>query len=199
MKTWTKINPGSVRNYQEGSLIALKHDKPEIAVWFLKQGIMQLPNNVLIRLQLLSFSCQNNNFEMTSTSMEPTIKKGEVVSADLSIYNKELPSRGDVVLFHSPVMEEVDWVMRVVGLPGEVVSFDSNGILINNNPLDYATFNVKYDMSESGIGSSKILVHPYQIPKNQYYLLGDNVNDAYDSRFWGSIPKDQIFGKVIEN
>ena len=144
-------------------------------------------------------SCQSNSFKMASTSMEPTIKNGETVSADLSIYDKELPSRGDVVLFHSPVMIEKDWVMRVVGLPGEVVSFDSTGVLINNNPLDSSTFNVKYDMSESGIGSSKFLAHPYQIPEKQYYLLGDNVDDAYDSRFWGSISKDQIFGKVIEN
>lgn len=55
---------------------------------------------------------------MASIAMEPTIKNGEVVSTDLSIYYKQLPSRGDIVLFHSPVMEDKNWVMRVVGLQG---------------------------------------------------------------------------------
>jgi len=147
---------------------------------------------------ILLFSC-GESYRMVGESMAPTIKDGDFFSADLVAYEKQLPERWDIIIFNSPPMPEKDWVMRVVGLPGEVVSFDSTGVLINNNPLDSSTFNVKYDMSESGIGSSKFLAHPYQIPEKQYYLLGDNINDAYDRRFWGSIHKGQIFGKVIEN
>lgn len=65
--------------------------------------------------------------------------------------------------------------------------------------MNSGRFNIKYNISDFGIGSAKFLEHPYQIPENQYYLLGDNINEAYDSRYWGSIAKDKIFGKVVEN
>jgi signal peptidase I len=143
---------------------------------------------------IISFlSCQDNAFKMSSTSMEPTIKNGEIISADLSYYENQSPVRGDIILFHSSQIEGKDWTMRIVGLPGEVVSYDSTGLLINGKLLESYKINEQYNQSYT----SKYIEHPYRIPDNGYYVLGDNFNDAYDSRFWGAIDKNQIFGKVL--
>ena len=151
---------------------------------------------MLISFLSLLFSCQNNSFKMSSNSMSPTIKNGEIISADLSIYDNQKPERWDVVLFQSSALKGKDWTMRIVGLPGEVVSFDSLGLSIDGKNMNSNKFGIKYEMHNENIDSSKQISHPYTIQQNHFYLLGDNVNDAYDSRFWGAISADSIFGKV---
>lgn len=140
----------------------------------------------------LIYGCGENQFQMVAESMEPTIKKGEMISADLSIYKTQLPERWDIVLFNSPTMPETNWTMRIVGLPGEVINYDSLGILIDGQRLTPLIPGIKYI---KGIGSDT-LSHPYTIPENNYYVIGDNVDNSYDSRFWGAVAIDKIFGKV---
>ena len=151
---------------------------------------------IVISLLSLLSSCQNNSFKMSSNSMSPTIKNGEIISADLSIYDNQKPERWDVVLFQSSALKGKDWTMRIVGLPGEVISFDSLGLSIDGKNINSNKFGIKYKMANEKNSSSKNISHPYTIQSNDYYLLGDNVDEAYDSRFWGAISADSIFGKV---
>ena len=161
---------------------------------------MKTINAIVILIILIISSsvatCQNDKFTMASGAMEPTIKNGEVIQADLNAFKEQLPKRWDIVLFHSPTMPDTEWLMRIVGLPGETVSFDSGGLLINNVRIRSNKIKVKYKKYCAAVDSAKIIKHPYVIPKNHYYLLGDNVDDCLDSRFWGAISKDKIFGLV---
>jgi signal peptidase I len=142
---------------------------------------------------MFAFSCADKRYRMVSEAMEPTINEGDTYSADLSIYKTQLPQRWDIVLFNSPPEPEYNWAMRVVGLPGEVIDFDSLGITINGDILSVPIPGIKYS---KGVGRDT-LSHPYTIPDNHYYVIGDNVSNSYDSRFWGALPFSKIFGKAI--
>ena len=83
---------------------------------------------------ILLFSC-GESYRMVGESMVPTIKDGDFFSADLVAYEKQLPERWDIIIFNSPPMPEKDWVMRVVGLPGEEIDYDSLGLTANGKRL----------------------------------------------------------------
>lgn len=144
-------------------------------------------------LVFILLACSNNTFEMTSRSMEPTIKEGEIITADFSAYKEKAPERWDVVVFQSPTIPDNKWAMRIVGLPGEEVSYDSLGILINGERLSLPISNMMYTLYEA----DKMIEHPYVVPENRYYLLGDNVDNALDSRYWGTVDREKILGKIV--
>jgi signal peptidase I len=132
--------------------------------------------------------------------MSPSIKRGEIVSVDYAAYAIAGPKRWDVVTFGPPSLTNQVWVMRVVALPGETVSFATGGVTVNGQPLTLPPHvtNVTYvslDVLALG-GSGSAITSPYVVPTNSYFVLGDNSASAYDSRFWGAIPFANIIGKV---
>ncbi len=140
-------------------------------------------------LLLISCSCRVDEGprQEASGSMEPSIKKGEFIF--LTPLDKP-PSRWDVVSFESPVNGNM-WVQRVVGLPGEVIDIHDSSVYING-VRQTAPSKMK------GIWYSKEgkVTFPFTIPKNSFFVLGDNTTDAQDSRYIGSIPAKSIVSKV---
>lgn len=133
--------------------------------------------------------------------MAPTIKANEVVTADMSAYKTRLPSRWDVVIFRpTPVSEKRQqelWMMRIVGLPGETIEFYEDGIHINGKVQTQPTQlqNIEYSAVVAS-GQTETVSFPFVIPDNKCFVVGDNVNNSFDSRFWGALPLDSIVGKV---
>ena len=135
--------------------------------------------------------CGCGQHNMGSASMSPTIKPGEEISIDYTAYVLVAPKRWDVVAFEPPMYTDQLWAMRVIGLPGETVSVSSNGVMINGviMSLPAQLANVSYvAAAASAVG--------YVVPKDSYYVLGDNSTNANDSRFWGALPRTNIVGKV---
>ncbi|NEQ48224.1 MAG: signal peptidase I [Leptolyngbya sp. SIOISBB] len=124
-----------------------------------------------------------------SASMEPTIKAGSRVLVNRLYYRGEVnPERGDVVVFDSGFRmdrEPVMFTKRVVAIPGDRVAIISGELLVNNRAIaeDYATVS-NDDFAE------------VTIPEGHYFLMGDNRNNSYDSRFLGVISRSQIEGRV---
>ena len=73
---------------------------------------------------------------MPNSAMEPTINTGDTFLADMSAYESANPDRWDLVVFRSPKKEDTNWVFRVVGLPGETISFDDHGLLVDGETID---------------------------------------------------------------
>jgi signal peptidase I len=140
-----------------------------------------------------------------SSAMSPTIQPNENVVADMSAFRKSGPQRWDVVVFHPPPKETLTqpqnvWVMRVIGLPGEGLEIRDDGIYIDGRretqPKHIAS--IRYTASVPGSPQSAV-IYPYKIAADTYFLVGDNTTNSFDSRFWGSLSRQSILGKVKDN
>jgi signal peptidase I len=144
-------------------------------------------------------------FSIPSGSMEPTLNIGDRIVVDKLSYDLHGVGRGDIVVFARPPNEDCagapvsDLVKRVIGLPGETISLSGNGyVLINGTRLDESWLpkSVLGTTYPGPSGNPYSLEHPYKIPANHYFMMGDNRGDSCDSRFWGPIPKSLMVGKV---
>lgn len=128
-------------------------------------------------------------------SMNQTLENGDWLLNEKLSYTFGEPKRFDVVVFHSPVEEDKNWVKRIIGLPGETVQILDGKLYIDGEELVddvYGNDLIEY----SGVASS-----PYTVPEGTYFVMGDNrVGDhSWDSRYEeiGTIAKSEIWGKVI--
>jgi signal peptidase I len=129
------------------------------------------------------------------------------------------PSRGDIVVFFSP-RDGTRMVKRVIGLPGDTVEMRNEQLVLNGQPIAYAPLDagVSSQLSEAdrqrSLFASEQLpsrphavmvipgVHatrsfgPVEVPAGHYFMLGDNRDDSFDSRFYGPVPREKIVGRA---
>ncbi len=131
------------------------------------------------------------NEEIPTGSMEDTIMPGDRALTYRLAYLFSDPKRGDIIVFPYPDDESVDYIKRIIGLPGETVEAKDGVVYIDGEPLeeDY----VKEDWSESGD------FNPFTVPEDSYFMLGDNRNDSTDSRYWTNpfVSRNKIRSKAI--
>ena len=155
-------------------------------------------------------------FRSPSASMLPTLHEGDEFFVSKRAFRDRPPRRGDVIVFRLP-RGDVSYVKRVVGLPGEVVVYDSGNkrVLINGMPLDLEPLGEFADDSEFDVfretldarSHSLVLIRrtrgaggpqQYRVPAGSYFVLGDNRDNSQDSRFdaVGFVPASKIVGRV---
>jgi len=150
-------------------------------------------------------------FQIPAASMAPTLLPGDHIVVSKAA---RVPARGDVVVFRYPHNPKVDYVKRVIGLPGETLSIRQNQVLVDGKPLAVrrldepcATGGRSCQIWEERAGQHTYrLMHdesrppsdfaPVAIPPGQYFLLGDNRENSNDSRVWGPIPGTSIEGRA---
>ena len=169
---------------------------------WIREGIIVVVVAVLVAVLLRTFVVQT--FYIPSGSMEPTLQIGDRILVNKLSYDLHGVHRGDIVVFSRPPAENCggpevnDLVKRVIGLPGDVVSLSNGYVYIDGKRLDESWL----PAAEQGItsagppGTSSNLTHPYHVPANNYFVMGDNRTDSCDSRYWGTINKSLIVGKV---
>ena len=120
------------------------------------------------------------------SSMEPNFETGQRLIVNKIIYKFDEVKRGDVVILHPPYDTNIDYIKRVIGLPGETVEIRNGLVYINGEPLSepYISNPPHYTMKK------------LEVPQEYYFVLGDNRNNSNDSHIWGPLPKDNIIGKV---
>lgn len=129
-------------------------------------------------------------FIVPSPSMESTLMVQDKVIVNKFSYKFTGIKRGDIVVFPSPVDESKDLVKRAIAFEGETVKLGKDGIIyINDKPIekDYYT----------GNSPPEYTGQTFKIGKNEIFVMGDNRNNSYDSRYFGSIQKTDVFGKVF--
>lgn len=124
-----------------------------------------------------------------SESMLPTLKVGDRLIIDKVSYHISGIKRGDIIVFKAPPSSNLDetLIKRVIGLPGDTVAIKNGLVYINNQPL-----NEPYEL-EKPRGDYKTIT----VPENSFFVMGDNRNNSYDSRFWGVVPEELIIGKAV--
>lgn len=151
-------------------------------------------------------------FSIPSGSMENTLLIGDYLLVNKLSYgirnpftNKVMipigaPQRGDVVVFIFPQDPTKDYIKRVIGLPGDKVQVINKQVYINNKLLK--TPQARYDdplmipPPHSPIESPRDNFGPVEVPPNSYFVMGDNRDHSYDSRFWGFVPMNDFKGKA---
>jgi len=132
-----------------------------------------------------------------SLAMSPTITR-EYLVVDVNAYRNSKPQRWHAVVMNPrerPDGSTVAEVLRVVGLPGETVTFSDGSVVINGQAIKppQQLQNIKFHCNLPDHESSE---DPYTIPDGHYYLLGDNPDEAKDSRLLGAFPEADIRGRV---
>jgi signal peptidase I len=139
------------------------------------------------------------SFRIPSSSMEPTLLVGDRLWAR----RIAAPARGDIMVFRPPpsaiIAEsgtgEVDFIKRIVGLPGERVSVRRKKVFINGRPLSepWAVFRDphRFFPGRDDFG-------PVTVPAGHYFMMGDNRDKSYDSRYFGPVPAASIVGRAYK-
>lgn len=183
---------------------------------------------VLIVLLLRSFLAEP--FRIPSGSMMPTLLVGDFILVNkftygvrLPVINKKIielnePQRGDIVVFRYPKDPTVDYIKRVIGLPGDKVSYHNKKLTINDLPVNqvslgrYQGVGQGQDMSgaehlledltsvEHSIlirNGAPTVEFDYIVPQGNYFAMGDNRDNSNDSRYWGPVPEENLVGKAF--
>jgi signal peptidase I len=175
-----------------------------------KSTIRDYYENLLIAIIFINFVriFAFQAFKIPSGSMEDNLLTGDHIFVNKFIYgpkdpivSKMLPlrepRRGDVIVFRYPEDPQTDFVKRVVGLPGETVTIRDKRVLIDGReiPEPYVIFKDK-NTQHPNYPYHRDHFGPYKVPAGQYFAMGDNRDQSYDSRFWGAVPRTMIKGRA---
>jgi signal peptidase I len=189
---------------------------------------------LLIVLLIRSFLVEP--FRIPTGSLEPTLQIGDFILVNKFIYGLRLPmlhktilpiekpKRGDVVVFRHPT-QFVDYIKRVVGLPGDRVRYVDKVFYVNGVPASQIFEGYAIDKDSEGnevsviekeenllgVGhkiflrqgdqmldpSLLVASNEWVVPKDMYFMVGDNRDDSYDSRYWGFVPEENLKGKAV--
>lgn len=180
----------------------------------------------LIVIVLVLRSFLGEPFRIPSGSMMPTLLVGDFILVNkytygirLPVVNRKVveigaPRRGDVAVFRYPVQPRVDFIKRIVGLPGDHVAYRDKRLFINGEPVPqssagpYGSFpeHALQRMTERlGDAEHELLVMPgrasaeleFYVPEGEYFVMGDNRDNSNDSRDWGTVPDENLVGRAV--
>ncbi|MCB1055831.1 MAG: signal peptidase I [Acidobacteria bacterium] len=154
-------------------------------------------------------------FEIPTESMEPTLLRGDHVLVNRFVFGTgaaDAPSwlpmravrRGDIVVFRFPPDPTRNYVKRAVALGGDVLEITDKELRVNQEPMDESAYVVHDDPR---IYPRSLFLHdgyrkrdnfgPVVVPQGYLFMLGDNRDDSYDSRFWGQVPRRLLKGRPL--
>ena len=226
------LAPRRGRNVRQLEQQGMSPQSPEVAAALKEPAWIEYSKSffpvILAVLLLRSFLVEP--FRIPSGSMMPTLLVGDFILVNKFAYGIRLPvlntkiidvgepQRGDVVVFRYPKDPSVDYIKRVVGLPGDRIGYYNKTVYVNGKPVAQVPAGV-YVGTGSGVSMSgaserleqlgdarhEILVMPrtpsmegeFVVPENQYFVMGDNRDNSNDSRYWGTVPEQNLVGKAF--
>lgn len=169
-------------------------------------------------------------FRIPSGSMRPTLLEGDFILVNKFSYGIRLPltgtkvwavdepKTGEIFVFRSPKDTSIDFIKRVVGLPGDKISYHNKVLMINGKPIENTFLGTVYETTALGQQypvkhyQEKLADRPHSIyisqepredspevtvPEGMYFAMGDNRDFSGDSRDWGFVPQGLILGKAF--
>lgn len=148
---------------------------------------------VLFSVMILSSLFIARPVEIKGSAMAPSYKDGQKILTLNRNLDKKI-ERGSVYIFVAPKNSSIEYIKRVVGLPGETVMFSDGGIYINGEKLEEPYVNGETILFNGGLYEENVAV---TIPEDSYFMMGDNRSRSADSREYGPINKSLIKGKAL--
>lgn len=179
---------------------------------------------LLVVLVLRSFVVEP--FQIPSGSMRPTLKVGDFILVNkftyglrLPVINTEIldlgePERGDIMVFRFPEDPSVNFIKRVVGLPGDRIRYANKQLYVNGKPVEKVLEDENADSApgeqryEEQLGDTRHAIYnnpqvpgpqmpEIVVPEDHYFMMGDNRDHSNDSRYWGFVPEENIVGEAF--
>jgi signal peptidase I len=132
--------------------------------------------------------------QVKGSSMFPTYKDKEYILTDKLSYKFRTPVRGEVIILKSPKNPDIDFIKRVIGLPGEKVRIENGVVYLNDAPFEESYLKVTTPLFPGGFMQEGMEV---TVPDGNYFVMGDNRPGSSDSREFGFVPFENIIGRVI--
>lgn len=124
---------------------------------------------------------------IAGASMHPTLQKGDFLVVDNDYYSDTEPARGDVVIYNPPHDTLNSFVGRIIGIEGDIIKCINGVLHRNNNAVDE-----NYLVEDNNVSFDELTV-----PKERFFILGDNRADSFDGRHYGYVKRNAIYGKLL--
>jgi len=145
---------------------------------------------VLTILMFMVIRLAVQNFNIDGMSMEPGLHNQELILVDKWTYLFHTPARGDVIVFVAPPNPTQDYIKRIIGVPGDVISIHDTTVIVNGVPLKDAFVDPRRQGNPYGSFTNRV------VPAGAFFVLGDNRGGSSDSRDWGCVPKQNVIGRA---
>jgi signal peptidase I len=162
---------------------------------------------IVIALFIRTFVIQA--YKIPSGSMKPTLQIGDHILVSKFNYGIKLPflrttlipvgapQRGDIVVFIYPEDRSKDFIKRLIGVPGDTIEVRNKKILINSLPYSDKHGVYVDNLVIPGAVQPRDNFGPVTVPEGSLFVMGDNRDESYDSRFWGFVSKKDVLGKAL--
>ncbi len=173
----------------------------------LRENIEAILLAIVLALFIRTFIVQA--FKIPSGSMKETLLIGDHILVNKFLYGVKLPfvsttiipykepQQGDIVVFKFPEDPDKDFIKRVVGVAGDVVESRDKRIFVNHKPLNHDFGIHKDSRMIPGNIQPRDNFEPLVVPENSLFVMGDNRDHSYDSRFWGFVNIKSVKGKAF--
>lgn len=132
--------------------------------------------------------------QVKGASMEPTFHSGDYILTSRITYKFRNPQRGDVIVFRSPKNPDIEYIKRIIGLPGDKILIENGEVYVNGIKLEETYISAKTNLWEGGYVQEGVSI---TVPENHVFVMGDNRPRSSDSREFGPIPIESIIGQVF--
>lgn len=132
--------------------------------------------------------------QIKGASMEPTFHNGNYIFTSKVTYKFRDPIRGDVVVFHAPRNPDLEYIKRIIGLPGDTILIENQTVYVNGEEIQEEYISAATTLSLAGFIEEGV---PTTIPEGYYFVMGDNRPRSSDSREFGPITYESIIGQVV--
>jgi signal peptidase I len=174
------------------------------SVW--REYIEAIVIAVLLALFIRTFIVQA--FKIPSGSMLPTLQIGDHLLVNKFIYGVknpftgnifiplEKPRHGDIVVFRFPQDRSVDYIKRVVGVSGDTIVIKNKKVFVNDKLVEEAHAQYTSNSLMPTEAGPRDNFGPIKVPEGKIFVMGDNRDNSYDSRFWGFVDQRDVLGKA---
>jgi len=148
-------------------------------------------------------------FKIPSGSMIPTLLVGDHILVNKFIYGTKIPfsdrrvllfkkpGRGDIIVFKYPEDRSRDFIKRVIAVEGDMIESRNKTVYVNGKPMEEPYAQHTDRSIRPGGPEPRDNFGPYIVPKGKYFMMGDNRDQSYDSRYWGYVDMGDIRGKAL--
>ncbi|MBD3402186.1 signal peptidase I, partial [candidate division GN15 bacterium] len=158
-------------------------------------------------------------YKIPTASMEDTLLVGDFLLANKFVYGAQIPvfgwrlpaldevERGDVVIFTFPGDGVTKYIKRCVGLPGDTIEIKDKVLFVNGERYEDPEYAKYIDTTRQGKQvvlprrrggqNSRDNWGPYVVPQDSYFMMGDNRDNSYDSRYWRAVPRQLVLGQAM--